>query len=68
MPPTVAPITDGKRVITRELCWAQLQLLDEELQRTWNEKHAAAVELQRNWGSTKLKLLEATHASERVLK
>jgi hypothetical protein len=46
------------RTITSELCWAQLQLLDEELQRTWNEKHAAAVQLQRNWWAMKLRLLE----------
>ena len=46
------------RTITSELCWAQLQLLDEELARTWNEKHAAAVQLQRNWWAMKLRLLE----------
>jgi hypothetical protein len=53
------------RVITRELCWAQLQALDEMLQRTQNEKRAAAIELQRNWWSDKLgQILE--HDKERV--
>jgi hypothetical protein len=41
-------------VITRELCWAQLQALDEHLERTQNEHRAAVLQAQRDWWAVKL--------------
>jgi hypothetical protein len=41
-----------------------LQALDEELERTMNEKHAAAVQFQRAWWADKLDLL-LKHAERR---